>query len=128
MFSGRKKDATVWQWFVYDEDSAKSTCCAVTKDGNSCGVKLAGKNPTNLKVNSIKCATLNRRKRDIWEKSVLCLRRLLVSSLSYFAALLQYLYGFHPGWCMGLVLSSLGLGIGLESMSRLENLAALHLE
>jgi hypothetical protein len=72
MFSGRKKDATVWQWFAYDEVSAKSTCSAVTKDGNSCRVKLAGKNPTNMKVNLIKCPTLNRRKRDIWEKSKCC--------------------------------------------------------
>jgi hypothetical protein len=28
----------------YDGASAKSTCSAVTKDGKSCGVKLAGKN------------------------------------------------------------------------------------
>jgi hypothetical protein len=43
MFSGKKKDVTVWQWFAYDEASAKSTCSAVTKKGMSRGVKLAGK-------------------------------------------------------------------------------------
>jgi hypothetical protein len=43
----------VWQWFTYDDIQAKSTCLALTTDGKDCGRKLAGKNPTNLKVGNI---------------------------------------------------------------------------
>lgn len=53
MFAGRKKECTVWQWFTYDDIQAKSTCLALTTDGKDCGRKLAGKNPTNLKVGNI---------------------------------------------------------------------------
>jgi hypothetical protein len=42
------------------------------------------------------------------------LAQVVVSSTKLLAALLQYLSsGFHPSWCMGLGLSSLGLGLGL---------------
>jgi hypothetical protein len=37
MFSGRKKDSSVWQWFRYDECDDKSVCLATTKDGKDCG-------------------------------------------------------------------------------------------
>jgi hypothetical protein len=52
MFSGRKKDMTVWQWFAYDGASVKSTCSAVTKDGKSYGVKLAGENRSDMMMNN----------------------------------------------------------------------------
>ena len=50
MFAGRKKECSVWMWFNYDDVQAKSICQAMIKDGKECGKKLAGKNPTNLKV------------------------------------------------------------------------------
>ena len=40
--SRRKRESTVWQWFTYDDVSARSICSALTKDGKPCGVKLAG--------------------------------------------------------------------------------------
>ena len=50
MFSGQKKECTVWQWFTYDEVHAKSICSASTADDKACGEKIAGKNATNMKV------------------------------------------------------------------------------
>lgn len=50
MFAGRKKESEVWKWFQHDNVSDRSTCLAKTADGKSCELKLAGKNPTNLKV------------------------------------------------------------------------------
>ena len=50
MLSGRKKECTVWQWFRYDDVQCKIICLALTKEGSECGLKLAGKNTTNLKV------------------------------------------------------------------------------
>ncbi len=43
-------ECTVWQWFAYDEQHARSVCLAVLGDGKECGRKIAGKNTTNLKV------------------------------------------------------------------------------
>jgi len=44
MFSGRKKDSSVWRYFSYDDESDRSTCQVKTiKDDKECGVELAGK-------------------------------------------------------------------------------------
>jgi hypothetical protein len=57
MFSGRKKESSVWRYFSYDDasDRSRPTCQVKTKDDKECGVKLAGKNPTNLKVCPLFC-------------------------------------------------------------------------
>ena len=49
----KKRVQCMAQWFTYDDIQAKSTCLALTTDGKDCGRKLAGKNPTNLKVGNI---------------------------------------------------------------------------
>ena len=41
MFSGRKKECSVWQWFTYDEVHAKSICSALTTDDKACGQKIS---------------------------------------------------------------------------------------
>ena len=50
MFAGRKKESDVWKYFEYKADIDKSVCL-VSINNNVCPLKLAGKNPTNLKVN-----------------------------------------------------------------------------
>jgi hypothetical protein len=52
MFAGRKKECEVWRWFEYKADLDKSVCLVIVNDEKEerCGFKLAGKNPTNLKV------------------------------------------------------------------------------
>jgi hypothetical protein len=55
MFSGRKKESSVWRYFSYDDASDRSSCQVKMKDDKECGVKLAGKNPTNLKVCPLFC-------------------------------------------------------------------------
>jgi hypothetical protein len=54
MFAGRKKECEVWKFFQYRTDIGKSVCLAINEEGVECGVNLAGKNPTNLKV-SLSC-------------------------------------------------------------------------
>jgi hypothetical protein len=71
MFSGHKNDSSVWRYFSYDD---RSTCQVKTKDDKECGVKLAGKNPTNLKVfHFAPCSALlsQKLKRSISELSIL---------------------------------------------------------
>jgi hypothetical protein len=55
VFSGRKKECDVWRWFEYKADLDKSVCLAIVNDEKEqrCGIKLAGKNPTNLKVKKV---------------------------------------------------------------------------
>lgn len=49
MLAGRKRDSPVWNFFSYDDSTGKSTCLVVEGDGSdACGVKLAGKNSSNL--------------------------------------------------------------------------------
>jgi hypothetical protein len=58
--AGRKRESGVWKYFTYDAVNNKSVCMvkSTQKEGfvaSNCGLRLAGKNPTNLKVRSIIC-------------------------------------------------------------------------
>jgi hypothetical protein len=54
LLAGRKRENGVWDFFEYDETKKKSVCMAkVSDDGKTCGLQLAGKNPTNLKVRTL---------------------------------------------------------------------------
>lgn len=46
---GRKRVTPIWDYFEYDSDSNTSKCLSV-KGRKVCGVRLKGKNPTNLKM------------------------------------------------------------------------------
>lgn len=48
LLAGRKKDSSVWEFFVYDTSTNKSKCKAMDSKKNECGIELCGKNPTNL--------------------------------------------------------------------------------
>ena len=48
MLAGRKKDSSVWEFFVYDSSTNKSKCKAMDSQNKECGIQLSGKNPTNL--------------------------------------------------------------------------------
>jgi hypothetical protein len=48
MASGRPKASPVWAYFNYNESAKESVCC-IEKDEAICGVRVNGKNPTNLK-------------------------------------------------------------------------------
>src|SRR5688572_28271582 len=48
MLAGRKKDSPVWEFYVYDETSGKSTCTVENKATKGvCGTTLAGQNSSN---------------------------------------------------------------------------------
>lgn len=49
MFAGRKRESSIWDYYEYDDKTEKSICkvCDATS-GRVCGLKLAGKNATNL--------------------------------------------------------------------------------
>ena len=58
MTSGRPRESSVWDYFEFDEVENKSTCIVVVGDGQNqpvnelaktCGIKIAGKYPTNLR-------------------------------------------------------------------------------
>jgi hypothetical protein len=50
--AGRKCDSSVWDFYCFDENANKSTClCSVggkTETAKTCGIKLTGKNSSNL--------------------------------------------------------------------------------
>lgn len=48
LLAGRKKDSSVWKFFIYDTSTNKSKCKAMDSKRNECGIELCGKNPTNL--------------------------------------------------------------------------------
>jgi hypothetical protein len=50
LLSGRKRDSSVWEYFVYDEHSNKSRCTVLNAKGEECGFQMAGKRTSNLKV------------------------------------------------------------------------------
>ena len=50
IFSGRKRESSVWKYFEYDEKIGKSRCNVVDiKTRLVCQAELVDKNPTNLK-------------------------------------------------------------------------------
>uniref|UniRef100_A0A1X7VBW2 BED-type domain-containing protein n=1 Tax=Amphimedon queenslandica TaxID=400682 RepID=A0A1X7VBW2_AMPQE len=46
--TGRPKASPVWDFFCYNSENNDSVC-QVDKEEKICGVKIKGKNPTNLK-------------------------------------------------------------------------------
>jgi len=56
LLAGRELESEVWQYFIYDDKTNKSSCLVkVGSDVNTkpCGLQLVRRNPTNLKVNNI---------------------------------------------------------------------------
>lgn len=56
LFSGRKRENSVWQYFKYDAVVNKSTCLVSIADDKKCGRFISGKNTTNL-LNHIPATT-----------------------------------------------------------------------
>jgi len=55
-FSGRKRNSSAWNYFEYSASNSSTTCnVADPKTGSTCGSKLAGKNPSNLKKHLQAC-------------------------------------------------------------------------
>ena len=46
---GRPKSSGVWQYYKYSLDNNNSECTVIVAN-QACGKKIAGRNPTNLKV------------------------------------------------------------------------------
>ena len=49
LLAGRKRDSSVWKFFIYNEKTDKFTCLVQDKNNEgACGSNLTGKNSSNL--------------------------------------------------------------------------------
>jgi len=50
ILSGRKKESSIWNSFIYNETSNKSRCVVLMDNGDECGCEITGKKTSNLKT------------------------------------------------------------------------------